>query len=647
MFMKKKASKVILISTPWPLYNRPSIQLGAIKAYLLSKHPEVEVLADHAFLTIAASLGYPLYHEISERTWLAEAVYAALLYPQRYDEIEKLFNRLAKSGSLIKKAGFKKITSVIKKTTDILLADCNWQNYQLAGFSVSLCQLTSTLYFIKRIKQKFPQLIIAIGGSTFSGSTTPELFSLFPEVDLVVNGEGELPFSRLVGYLKAFVNLSEIPPIPGIINAETVKTNGTSMRFQQMKNLGDLPPPDFDDYFERLKSLAPRNRFFATLPVETSRGCWWQRPSTSGKSSGCAFCNLNLQWKGYRTKDPAQVAAEIDYLTARYQTLAVSIVDNVLPRRTSKEIFQKLIGLEKDLQMFSEIRATTTWPELNLMAQAGMQEVQIGIEALSTSLLTKLHKGTTAIQNLEIMRDCEALGITNYSNLILHFPGSDEQDVAETLRCLKFAVPYRPLKAVSFWLGLDSPVWQNPEFYGIKSVFNHPNWGCLFPKKVFSRMRFMIQAYRGDLGYQRKIWRPVEDKIKTWQKTYTELNGGPVESPTLKLSDGRDFLIIRQRNLNSEIINHRLVGTSRLIYLFCRNNRSIKGIRDRFPAFTEDKIIAFLKIMVDKKLMFEESGRYLSLAVAVKPIEREISKGGSYERTRPHGSKIFPMPERP
>jgi len=199
MFMKKKASKVILISTPWPLYNRPSIQLGAIKAYLLSKHPEVEVLADHAFLTIAASLGYPLYHEISERTWLAEAVYAALLYPQRYDEIEKLFNRLAKSGSLIKKAGFKKITSVIKKTTDILLADCNWQNYQLAGFSVSLCQLTSTLYFIKRIKQKFPQLIIAIGGSTFSGSTTPELFSLFPEVDLVVNGEGEVPFSRLVG----------------------------------------------------------------------------------------------------------------------------------------------------------------------------------------------------------------------------------------------------------------------------------------------------------------------------------------------------------------------------------------------------------------------------------------------------------------
>ena len=131
----------------------------------------------------------------------------------------------------------------------------------------------------------------------------------------------------------------------------------------------------------------------------------------------------------------------------------------------------------------------------------------------------------------------------------------------------------------------------------------------------------MIQAYRGDLGYQRKIWRPVEDKVKTWQKTYTELNGGPGRSPTLNLRDGRDFLIIRQQNLNSETFNHRLVGTSRLIYLFCRRHRSLKRIRDQFPAFSEDKIVAFLKMMVAKKLMFEENGRCLSLAVPVKPMD--------------------------
>jgi ribosomal peptide maturation radical SAM protein 1 len=616
--MKNKNLKIILISSPWPLYSRPSIQLGTIKAYLLAKHPDVDVHADHAFLKIAAALGYPLYHEISERTWLSEAVYAALLYPQRFEMVEKFFNRHAKPGSLIKKTGLLKITSVIKKTTDSLINDIAWKNFQLAGFSVSLCQLTSALYFIKRIKQKYPHLIIAIGGSTFSGSTTPQFFDRFTEVDLVVTGEGELPFSQLVGYLKASADLSEIPAIPGIATVETVKTNGAPMRFQQMKNLKDLPPPDYDDYFELLKSLAPRNSFFPTLPAETSRGCWWQRSSTAGKSSGCAFCNLNLQWEGYRSKDPAQVAGEIDHLTAKYKTLAVSIVDNVLPKRTSKEIFKKLIGLKKDLRMFSEIRATTTRPELNLMVQAGMQEVQIGIEALSTSLLVKLHKGTTAIQNLEIMRDCEALDLVNYSNLILHFPGSDEQDVAETLWSLEFALPYRPLKAVGFWLGLGSPVWQNHRAYGIKSVFNHSNWGCLFPNKFLTSMRFMIQAYRGDLGYQRKIWRPVEKAMKQWQQTYTEQNCRPERSSSLNFRDGREFLIIRQRKFDAETINHRLVGTSRLIYLYCQHPRSIKRIRERFPAFAEDKILSFLNMMVTKRLMFEEKDRYLSLAIPVK-----------------------------
>jgi radical SAM superfamily enzyme YgiQ (UPF0313 family) len=115
------------------------------------------------------------------------------------------------------------------------------------------------------------------------------------------------------------------------------------------------------------------------------------------------------------------------------------------------------------LRLFGEVRATTPLKELNAMRACGMREVQIGIEALSSDLLKKLRKGTSVNQNLEIMKNCEALGIRNISNLILRFPGSNEQDVAETLRALEFALPFYPLKAVYFWLGLESPVWQNPK----------------------------------------------------------------------------------------------------------------------------------------------------------------------------------------
>ena len=66
------SKKIALASTPWPLYNRPSIQLGALKAYLRSRHPGLHVDARHFYLKLAESLGYKLYQQISERTWLAE-----------------------------------------------------------------------------------------------------------------------------------------------------------------------------------------------------------------------------------------------------------------------------------------------------------------------------------------------------------------------------------------------------------------------------------------------------------------------------------------------------------------------------------------------------------------------------------------------
>ncbi|MBT8371853.1 MAG: RiPP maturation radical SAM C-methyltransferase, partial [Deltaproteobacteria bacterium] len=473
---QQAGNKIALVSTPWPLYSRPSIQLGTLKAYLQSSYPALQIDAHHVYLKLADSIGYRRYHEISQRTWLAETIYAALLFPERFEVIERLFIREVGSKSNLKDTGLKRLTAMTKKATQAFIRSCDWGNYLLAGFSVSLCQLTSALYFIKRIKQKFPELIIVIGGSTLSGSTTRSFFEIFSEVDAVINGEGELPFSQLIGCLRKSPRLTDVAPINGIIVPKAAQSYHHKANFNQMKELSSLPAPDYDDYFNLLKSFKSHNRFFPTLPVETSRGCWWQRtlasskahPKTANRSTGCAFCNLNLQWTGYRAKDPPQVVNEIDQLTAKYRTLSVAIADNVLPRKTSKKIFEKLETLKKDLRLFSEIRATTSYQELKAMGQSGLQEVQIGIEALSGSLLKKLHKGTTAIQNLEIMRNCETLGIINISNLILNFPGSDKQDVAETLDGIKFAIPYRPLKAVGFWLGYGSPVWRNPKAYGIR-----------------------------------------------------------------------------------------------------------------------------------------------------------------------------------
>lgn len=608
--------RVVLVSTPWPLYNRPSIQLGALKAYLKTRFPDLKVEALHLYLKVAERIGYKRYHAISERTWLAESVYGALLFPERKNKIEKIFDREVRGKPDLRRVDFESLVMQVKEVSDTLMKSVDWGRYGLAGFSICLCQLTSSLYFIKRIKKGFPYLPVVVGGSMFSGDGTDALLETFPEVDFVVSGEGERPLSRLVRQTEALQGADACPPIPGVVARNRANTRA-SASFHQLQDLSSLPPPDYDDYFHLLNTLDSEKTFFPTLPAEVSRGCWWQGRKGSSGRTGCAFCNLNLQWDGYRSKGVSQVVSEVDHLTTKHKTLSVAFMDNLLPLRTSREIFLQLARLQKDFRLFAEIRATTSHGVLQVMRSAGMHEVQVGIEALSTRLLKKLRKGTTAIRNMEIMKDCEALGISNVSNLIVHFPGSDADDVDETLRALEFTLPFRPLRLVHFWLGLGSPVWQDPRAFDLTGVFNHLNYAALFPPDVCRAMRFMIQSYRGDLRQQRKLWQPIKKKVRAWKTAYAELHSGPSCSPILSFRDGRDFLIIRQKRLGAQPLTHRLVGNSRAIYRFCQRQRSLKRIVTRFPRVGEDRIVPFLKMMVDKRLMFEEHGRYLSLAVPV------------------------------
>ncbi len=456
---------IALVSAPWPIFSRPSIQLGALKAYLRGAFPDLKVSCQHFFLTLAEAVGYPVYRALSKETWLAESVYAALLYPGQRESIGRFFARQAKKSGELAGLDFPDLCRRVKSVSDAFIRKTDWAVLDLAGFSVCLCQLTASLYFIRKIRKSAPNLPLIAGGAIIGGDTAGDLLAAFPEIDLIITGEGELPLARLVGHLRAGGRCRDLPPTAGIVRRRDNRSRDAAA-FCQLDDLETLPQPDFSDYFDLLAGLPADKRFFPMLPLEISRGCWWRagRPDTGGRKQpqGCAFCNLNLQWQGYRTKAVDQAVDEIDRLTEKHRVLSVALMDNVLPPGKSRDIFMALAGKNKDFQFFAELRASTGRQSLEIFSRAGMTEAQIGIESLSSRLLKKLNKGTTAMDNMEIMKNCEALGIKNSANLILRFPGSDETDVAETLRALRFARFFRPLRIVHFWLGRSSPVWENP-----------------------------------------------------------------------------------------------------------------------------------------------------------------------------------------
>ena len=143
----------------------------------------------------------------------------------------------------------------------------------------------------------------------------PEMALRYPQIDMVVRGEGELP---LEGLCDAIQNGKDIKRVRGI----WAKNTDGSIIKNQFAPLVDIDenPTDLDiglfDDWRLYRPLGPRQ--WRMLSVETHRGCPYP----------CGYCNSPAQNKlfkaegagnFFRKKSPAKVREEILYYIKNYQ----------------------------------------------------------------------------------------------------------------------------------------------------------------------------------------------------------------------------------------------------------------------------------------------------------------------------------------
>jgi len=590
-----------LIAMPWALFNRPSVQLGALKGYLAQAEPDVQVVCLHPYLGLAKSLGLALYREISQDVWLCEGLYAGLLFPEQRGALRGFLGKRLKQ---CKAACDHDIDSLWQKVDAHLqhwLARQDWSQFELVGFSVCFNQLLASLLAAKRLKALQPQLPIVFGGSSCVAEMGSSLLDVFPWLDYVVHGEGEMPLANLCQVLAG--RQSDLAPQ---VLARTQQASKEAFTGCQFKTLSELPIPDYADYFHDLRREFSGEPFVPELPVEFSRGCWW------GK---CTFCNLNLQWHGYRGKSAEQMEQEVLSLSERHGCLDFSFTDNVLPGWEAPVFFEKMESSKKDFRFFAEIRVNQRGETLRAYRQGGLVAVQAGIEALSQGLLERMRKGAMVMENLALMKESLALGIRLDGNLITGFPGSTEAEVQETLANLDFVLPFTPLTVATFFLGYGCEVAENPTDYGIRTIVQHPNNCKLFPSHILSGLTLLINDYRGDRAHQRRLWQPVVKKIIGWQRFHEARRSPAHLFPPLSYRDAGNLLIIRQELPGQATLHHRLRGTSRAIYLACETIVEFEALARLFPKLGTAQLATFLGELAAKRLLFVQGTRYLALAV--------------------------------
>ena len=585
---------IALISMPWSIFNRPSIQLGALKSFV-ERESDCQVDAFHPYLHTAKAIGTTTYSKLALSGWAGEALFSPLLFPEKRADARKLFQESI-AGTINPVPDFDQLVSAMEQHLEQWLADHDLVRYDLIGFTICFSQLLPSLYLAHKIKERIPKIPIVFGGSSCSGPLAASLAAHFQDVNYVIDGEGEGSLLQLCRFLQG-----KAQALPQTVHTkEPTPHTDTPPPAQR---LDDLPYPDFAAYFQEMRQLFPSQPFIPVLPLEFSRGCWWNK---------CTFCNLNLQWHDYRFKSSSRMTKETLHLAKVHESLHFTFTDNALPPREADRFFAALAQCDMDFDFFAEIRALTKPEQLRLYSDGGLRTVQVGIEALSSSLLKKMEKGTTAIDNIAAMKLCCQYGIRLEGNLITDFPTTTQTEIAETLHHLDFVLPYPPMEAATFFLGFGSPIYDRSKEFSIQTILPHAKNKKLFPPSYLQGMDMLLNSYRGDRKQQQALWAPVKQKIKAWQHFHSTRTKG---CPPLYYRDGSTFLIIRQETGSGKPLLHRLRGLSRKIYLLCAAPTSTEDILAAFPKITEPALTKFIHDLCGKRLMFQEDNRVLSLAI--------------------------------
>jgi len=588
--------KVALVSTPWSIVNRPSLQLATLKSYVEQRSSH-RVACLHPYIHLAKAIGFDTYARIARSGWAGEALFAPLLFPEMRPRAKQLFRR-----SLPKNDAdghrFDELVDMVEKSMAQWLATIEPEEYDLLGFSVCFFQLLPSLYLAAKIKETHRHLPIVFGGSSCSGKVGTSLFHTFQQIDYLVLGEGER------GLLHLCTSLAE--PFQNSL-PDTILCRHSCRQTDAMPPelpLDDLPFPDFSDYFHEVQKLFGRQHFIPVLPVEFSRGCWWNR---------CSFCNLNLQWHNYRFKSGDRMLQEVLHLSQTHSCLSFAFADNALPMKEADHFFNMTGASGIDFDFFAETRNISDEGRLQCYHRGGLNKIQVGIEALSNSLLTRMAKGSTVIDNIAAMRMAVNCGLHLEANLITEFPATSPEEIAETLSNLDFVLPFAPLQAAPFFLGFNSPIYLNAKDFSIKGLLPHPKNSQLFPARILQELTTIICGYRGDRLRQRQLWKPVVEKLRIWQNFHRQRKD--TTTAPLHYRDGGTFLIISQEQVDGPKLMHRLKGLSRQIYLFCCTPQRTAAILTAFPKVSDPVLENFLTEMVGKRLMFREGEHVLSLAV--------------------------------
>lgn len=616
--------KIMLCSMPFGALERQALGLSLLKARLT----KIGISCELRYLTFpfAELIG------VEEYIWIVnEAPYTAFsgdwsftnaLYGENNEADERYIREVLQDTWRYDDQAITRILrirSLVPHFLNYCMDAVPWNEYNIVGFTSTFEQNIASLALAKRLKESWPNIKIVFGGGNWEDEMGVELHRRFPFIDYVCPGEADESFPSLVRLVfSAKASRKSLMAVPGIVfrsNGKSVFTGSASL----VCDMDCLPIPDYKDYFHAFEKSSVGASVVPMLLFEGSRGCWW------GAKTQCTFCGLNGSTISFRAKSSKCAISEIEYLVDKWQIDMVQAVDNIFDMKGFNDFIPALMRMERSLQFFYEIKANLSRNQVQMLRAAGIIWVQPGIESMSDHVLNLMRKGSTALQNIQLLKWCQEQGINAAWNILYGFPGETRADYDNMLTLLKqIRFLNAPTACGPIRLDRFSPYFVAPQKFGLRNLRPIASYKYLYPFNDSSLKRI---AYYFDYDYDPSLnpddyARDVIAYVNEWQQCPETGSLRVVKRPdnTLALIDtrsdaSRQYVILR--------------GIDREVYEYCDKLRSLqsihKHVKDILPKrpFTLGQIRDFLQSLVDNKLMVTDGSRYLSLALRSEPVIRK------------------------
>lgn len=596
------ARRTVLVSMPFMNLDRPSIQLGLLKAIAEANGFRVDTL--HANLDFAARIGVDYYQAIAEHQgrlvgeWLFSVEAFGDAAPDH--DADLLVEFAAELGR------FDRLRQTrdhdVPAYLDALVDGYPWHEVGFVGFSSTFQQNVASFALARRLKERFPDIVTVFGGANFDDEMGVELVRSVDCVDYAVIGEGDTAFPRLLSALTQGADPGEIPGV--------ASRAGATPPAPPNAELDGLPMPEYGEYFERAELLGLRSDD-AWLPFESARGCWW------GAKHHCVFCGLNGTTMRFRAKSPATVRAELAHQARRYGRFRFAAVDNILSPTYLTDLLPAIAEDGCDYRIFYEVKANLTRAQLRVLARAGVTNLQPGIESLSTPVLRLMDKGVRAAQNVNLLRWARYYGIGVAWNILWGFPGETEEDYARQAEFVPHLVHLQPpASAARVWLERFSPMFTQPARFPTRYRVPEPSYRLVYPSTVdVERIAYVFDHEFSD-ALPDAAYTPLNKALAEWSRAWE--TGTP---PALMYRSSPGYLEIYDVRQPGQEGVYTFRDTLADIYVACGERpRTAAAVRDLLKLDLPVRAVedAFEQFQ-ERGLMFGDDNLALSLALPATP----------------------------